>query len=194
MAAGFGNAGQGSNTTFALVRYDLGPGAVTATDLGLAKTASSFTVRAGNNLTYFLTVTNHGGLPAPATVVETLPGAITFRWADRGCNGPPVGSSGTVVCTLGDVAPGASRTVAIGVKARTAGLVTNTATVSTPAIDTQPANDSVSATIVVTAGKSPSDQDKDKDKHDGDKDKDKDDKHKDKDKHDKDKHKDRDDD
>ena len=68
-----------------------------------------------------------------------------------------MGSSGTVICTLGPLPPGAATTVTVTATAQTPGVATNTATVSStgPVADAQPANNTASATVNVTTPPAP---------------------------------------
>jgi len=99
--------------------------------LTIAKTgpATSFT---GRNVTYQITVTNTGDAPATdAAIVDTLPAGTTFRSATN--NGANTGS--TVRWDLGDLAPGASRTVGLTLMSTSVGSKTNRATVSADCAD-----------------------------------------------------------
>ena len=120
-------------------------------DLQLTKTASPAPVVAGDPLTYELTVSNLG--PGPATLVEltdTLPAGVTYQSATP--SGGSCSELGDVVtCDFGTIANGASENVTIVVTApATAGVITNTASVTTGRIDPNSANDSASADTTVT--------------------------------------------
>jgi len=73
-------------------------------DLSITKSASDLTPVAGQQLTYHIAVTNHGpSLANSVTVTDTLPAGVTYLVDDDACvEGPP----GTLVCDLGDIAPG----------------------------------------------------------------------------------------
>ena len=120
-------------------------------DLQLTKTASPAPVVAGDPLTYELTVTNLG--PGPATLVEltdTLPAGVTYQSATPS-GGSCSQAGGVVTCDFGTIANGASDNVTIVVTApATAGVITNTASVTTGRIDPNSANDSASADTTVT--------------------------------------------
>ena len=83
-------------------------------DLSLSKTGPS-TIKAGESLTYEITVTNHGPNTAEnVTVTDTLPSNVTFlaSQSDQSCNL----SGAVVVCTLGTMTKNAQKTVNITVK------------------------------------------------------------------------------
>jgi uncharacterized repeat protein (TIGR01451 family) len=137
-----------------------GDGQVTVTyaqtaDLGLSKGASPNPVKSGKNVTFTLTVHNFG--PADAnnvTVIDTLPAQSQFVSAQTSqgtCTTPAAGQTGTVVCSQGSLASGATSTVQIVVKvvAPKNSTVTNSASVTSTTTDPQPANNSVSAAVTV---------------------------------------------
>ena len=121
------------------------------TDLELSKTVNPDPVVAGNPVTYVLTVNNLG--PGPATQVEltdTLPAGVAYQSATPS-SGSCSESGGIVTCDLGTIANGGSKIVTIVVTApSTAGVMTNTATVTTARIDPNASNDSASADTTVT--------------------------------------------
>jgi len=106
-------------------------------DLGVTKSASA-AAPVGGNITYTLTATNHGPEAAPGVVVrDPLPAGTTFVSATSSA-GTCVS---TVTCSLGTVSSGASVTITIVVKAPpTGGIVPNTATVDSQALDTAASN------------------------------------------------------
>jgi uncharacterized repeat protein (TIGR01451 family)/CSLREA domain-containing protein len=119
------------------------------TDLTLTKEDSPNIVKAGENVTYTLTVSNNGPnassgvglsdpLPSTADLVSASP-------SQGSCTG-----GGTVVCTLGTIAKDESATVTIVARLSTAGSVTNTATVDGTETDTNQANNTASAITIVT--------------------------------------------
>src|SRR5258706_15372425 len=72
-----------------------------AQDLGVPQTGLPQPVGAGTNLTYPITVTNSGALPATAvTLTDTLPSQVTYVSDTGGC----VNSAGVVTCVLGGIA------------------------------------------------------------------------------------------
>ncbi|MCU7811778.1 MAG: DUF11 domain-containing protein, partial [Candidatus Thiodiazotropha sp. (ex Notomyrtea botanica)] len=120
----------------------------TESDLRISLTDSSDPVDAGGNLSLTATITNVG--PADATnVISTiiLDSNLTFvRVVTGNCSE----LSGTVNCTLGDVASGFSSQVSLLVTAPyTAGMLTSTADVSADQVDPLTANNSTSETTSV---------------------------------------------
>ncbi len=110
-------------------------------DLAITKTDSPDPVTAGEQLTWTLSVVNHGPSDATGVVVtDTLPAGVTFVSASSGCTE----SGGTVTCTVGDLADGASATldIVVTVDPSTTGTLTNTASVSADQNDTDTTNDS----------------------------------------------------
>lgn len=124
-----------------------------ATDLALTKTAPAGPLAAGAALAYTLVVTNNGPLASDgAQVVDTLPAGLNFVSA-TGC----VNNAGTVRCAVGPLAVGASRTFTVNTTLAApyngSRPLVNTATVDAPG-DTDPANNSASASTTVTGGTS----------------------------------------
>ena len=114
-------------------------------DLELTKTHDG-TFGVGQPGEYELTVTNHGPSVAsgPLVVVDTLPAGLTFASATgEGWACTAAGPVVTCTYTGADLAVDASTTVTLTVEVGTAaeGEVTNTATVSGPAEDPDPTND-----------------------------------------------------
>jgi uncharacterized repeat protein (TIGR01451 family) len=108
--------------------------------LSITKSAYPIPLPLGQNLTYQITVTNHG--PDPATnviVTDTIPPDMIFISASTGCGE----IAGIVTCNLGTLAPG-SATITIVVRPTKVGSFTNTAT----ATSTQ--SGPVSVTITTT--------------------------------------------
>jgi uncharacterized repeat protein (TIGR01451 family) len=121
----------------------------TCADVSVTKSDTPDPVTVGTNVTYTMTVTNHG--PDIATDVEltdTLPGAVTLVSAT-----PSAGScTGTsiIVCDLGSLANGASATVTIVVGTTAIGTLTNTASVTLAETDTDPSNNVEQERTLVT--------------------------------------------
>ena len=103
----------------------------------------------GANLTYTLKVTNAGPLTAtPATLTDNIPNGATFQSvtpSQGSCSGGAV-----VVCNLGNLNSGSSATVQITVTPLSPGTLTNTASVSAPQGDPNPANNTVVSTTTIT--------------------------------------------
>jgi conserved repeat domain len=142
-------------------------------DLGITKTGPPGPIAAGSNLTYLLTATNNGPNPADNVVInDTLPNGTTFvsltLLSDLGtvlpapvCTTPPVGSAGTVSCSLHLLPNPATNFVnfntavfelTLKVSQLVGGTVTNTATITHLGPDPNPANNSSTASTVVTGG------------------------------------------
>jgi uncharacterized repeat protein (TIGR01451 family) len=118
-------------------------------DLAITKTDSPDPVLAGQTLTYTIGVSNGGPSPATAvTVTDALPSGVSLVSAapSQGtCSGTT-----TVACTLGAVAQGANATVTIMVRPNVAGTISNTVNVTGAETDTNPANNSASASTTIT--------------------------------------------
>jgi uncharacterized repeat protein (TIGR01451 family) len=113
---------------------------VPSADLAISKSDAPDPVVAGATLTYTLLVVNAG--PSDATsvsAVDTLPAGVTFGTAtpNQGTCAPV---AGTVTCALGTIAAGGVATIAITVTPTTAGIISNTATVSAATPDPVPGN------------------------------------------------------
>ena len=120
-----------------------------STDLGVTKSAGAGPFVTGGAAQFTITVSNLGSMTADgATVTDTLPAGMTLVSAtpsQGSCSGTT-----TVTCALGTIAAAGSATVVLNVTLpATPGPVTNTAAVSMTTIDTNPANDSGTATITV---------------------------------------------
>lgn len=115
-------------------------------DIGLLKTVDDAAPNVGSDVTYTLTVTNHG--PSDATGIEVtdhLPAGVSFVSA-----APSQGAydSASGVWTIGALANGASATLAITVHVDQAGSISNTATVThEDQFDPNPTNNSSGTTI-----------------------------------------------
>jgi uncharacterized repeat protein (TIGR01451 family) len=130
---------------------------VSSVDLSVLKSASA-TVTAGQNVTYSITLSNGGpDAAANASVVDTLPPNTSFVSAVQ--NTGPAGScvesvSGQVTCSIANAfANGAtaSFTIVAHVATNTANgtILTNTATTSTSSFDTNPNNNTATASTTV---------------------------------------------
>ncbi len=123
----------------------------TSADLSIVKTHRESNLQAGQTVTFDLAVSNAGPSDAgsPLTVTDTLPGKVRFvsaaaPWSCTASGDPLVGQA--LVCTLtAGLAAGASAptlTVLTSVDPDLpSGVVTNTATVSSPTSDPNPGND-----------------------------------------------------
>jgi uncharacterized repeat protein (TIGR01451 family) len=124
-------------------------------DLRIAKTARPSPATAGAPLFYDIIVTNDG--PSQATnvvVVDTLPAGVDYVTDTDSCVEAP---AGTLTCSLGSIASGASVSFTIRVDvdpglvvaAGGATTITNVATVSSDQQDPDPSDNTVSVTTVV---------------------------------------------
>jgi uncharacterized repeat protein (TIGR01451 family) len=123
----------------------------TPADLSINKTVSPLILLSGvgGTLTYTLTVHNGGpGTATGVTVSDPLASTTTFASASS-TQGSCVQASGTVSCSLGTLANGATATVTIKATATSGGFVTNTATVTGGQTDPNTKNNSDSATAYV---------------------------------------------
>ncbi|MBI3608409.1 MAG: DUF11 domain-containing protein, partial [Nitrospirae bacterium] len=109
-------------------------------DLSITKTDAPDPVLVGQSLTYTLTVHNYGSNSASGvTVSDTLPTTVTFG-SVTASQGTCSMSGGTVTCSLGPMANGATATVTIVVTPLAAGTLSNTAIVSSATSDPVPGN------------------------------------------------------
>src|SRR5262249_45203948 len=117
-------------------------------DLVAAKTASPETIAVGGEVTFTLGVANHGSAEATGVVLrDPLPTGLAVVSLSAGCSGGP-----TLVCTVRGLAPGASRSFTIVVRAEPAAggaTLTNTVTAAADQTDPTPGNDSAQATVRV---------------------------------------------
>jgi uncharacterized repeat protein (TIGR01451 family) len=117
-------------------------------DVSIVKTASP-NPKVGSNLVYGLSVKNNNTTnPATdVTIVDPLPSGVTFvsaTPAQGSCSGTT-----TVTCALGTLAPGQTTTAAIVVQPTSAGSLSNAASVTTSANDTDTTNNSSSVLVNV---------------------------------------------
>ena len=100
----------------------------------------------GRPLRYAISVQNRGPSTASGvTVGDTLPSGVDFISATstRGsCSG-----TRTIVCAVGDLTSGATATVTLTVRPRTAGVVSNRATVRSSTPDPNAANNAATTTV-----------------------------------------------
>jgi uncharacterized repeat protein (TIGR01451 family) len=126
-------------------------------DLAITKSASPNPVLSGNRLTYTLTVSNNGPQDATGiTVTDPLPNSAHFNSVTssqgtcvRSTTTNPLPKAGTVTCSLGNLANGASARITIIVTPTTPGTLTNTARVGGNETDPNPGNNNATATTTV---------------------------------------------
>lgn len=117
-------------------------------DMAIVKTASKPQVAIGETFTYTLQVTNNGPSKATSVAVsDQIPSGLTFVSANPGCTFQPL--NGTVVCALGTMASGATKTITVTVKVdgTANGVISNTATVSAQQTDPDPNNNTSTTTV-----------------------------------------------
>lgn len=104
--------------------------------------------RAGRNFTFKFTVSNTGNAPCSPTVTTPSVAGTQFVSADNGGTSGPTG----VTWSLGQLAPGASKTVSVTVKAVSAGSFTASANAKCDCADQVSASCNVSTTGVPDIG------------------------------------------
>lgn len=116
-------------------------------DLALTGAASAPAAVVGQTATYTFNAVNNGPDAIPTTrITDQLPVGATLVSARPGCTG-----ASTVVCPLGALAPGTAATQALTVRFTAPGASVDKATVGGAPTDPNPANDTVSLPIIVTA-------------------------------------------
>jgi uncharacterized repeat protein (TIGR01451 family) len=127
-----------------------GGGQCPGADLSVAMTATPITTPVGGPLTYNLSVSNAGPSPASNTVLTlTLPSSIVYQGS--------IASQGTVsqlgsvlTFSLGTVPIQGSATISVTAVPTTPGLFTATAVIGSPASDPNPANNTATASVLVS--------------------------------------------
>lgn len=118
------------------------------TDLSVAKTASPTFLTEGNNATYTLSVTNNGGDPDTNVVAtDTLPVGESFVSGDPGCSA----AANVVTCDFGTLGAGAtaSKSYVVHIALGAPRTLVNAASVTGDRPESNPADNSASATITV---------------------------------------------
>jgi uncharacterized repeat protein (TIGR01451 family) len=134
------------------------PGATDPTaDVSVTKEDALDPVQVGDNINWTITVENAGPDAATTvTVSDVMPAGVTYVSAT-----PSTGScseaGGTVTCDLGNLASGATATIAVTATADAAGDVANTATVSNDLTDPNENNNSATETTTVNEPPPPGD-------------------------------------
>jgi uncharacterized repeat protein (TIGR01451 family) len=110
-----------------------------AADLAVTKIDLADPVTAGSNVTYQITVTNLGPDTAVGAVLtDSIPAGTTFVSASAGCSA----AGATVTCNLGDIASPGSVAVNVTVATGAAGIITDTASVTSNTSDPVSGNNS----------------------------------------------------
>ncbi len=128
-----------------------------SSELSISKVDTPDPVVAGANLTYTITATNAGpSVAAAASVGDTLPAGTTFvslaAPAGWSCSTPAIGSGGAISCSAVPFAPGSgvfTLVVAVAPDVAAGTVLSNTATIFSPAVDPVPGNASGTATTTV---------------------------------------------
>ena len=136
-----------------------GAAAGAAVNLGITKTDAPDPVAAGGNITYTIAVNNPlGGSTAPnVSMIDVLSAGTTFQSlsvpAGWTCATPPVGGGGTVSCTRASLPGNTTSTFSLVVRVAPgtpiATVISNTATVASDGIESNPSNNSATATTTV---------------------------------------------
>jgi uncharacterized repeat protein (TIGR01451 family) len=120
-------------------------------DLSITKTDAVDPVIAGSSITYTITVTNPSNADAHAVAVQDPLPAGTSLVSAAGSGWTCTNPSGTVGCTIPAVAANSASAITLVVTApATQGMVSNTATVSSSATDTNLANNSATQATTIS--------------------------------------------
>jgi uncharacterized repeat protein (TIGR01451 family) len=118
-------------------------------DLEIEKTETNDPVILGANITYKIEVENDGpGNATGVVVTDTLPNNVTFVSASPGC----IYGTGTVTCTIGNLANDQEVVRTITVQPQTTGVFTNSASVTGNETDSRLSNNTSSAQTKVLPG------------------------------------------
>ncbi len=124
-------------------------------NLVLSGTSTPSPVLAGADLTYTLTVANHGLIFAnDVSLTDTLPSSVTLEHASASQGFVLSDTGGSIVASLGSILPGSSATVTIVVQTSSSflGTLTDQATVTSAGTDPDPSAESLTLnTLAVTS-------------------------------------------
>ena len=121
-------------------------------NLELVKSDSPDPVPLGEDLTYTLSIANHGPSDASSvTVTDTLPASVEFVSATPS-QGSCLQMAGSVTCDLDEMAEQSSATVTIKVVPTATGTIVNQASVDSPLGDDNPSDNSDTEETVVGPG------------------------------------------
>ena len=141
------------NNPSALSSYSTGQVRVTeAADLSITKIANADIVNVGDNLTYIVTVTNDGDSVAEGVkLIDTLPEGVTLLSSNIT---PTISLDNQLTFNLDDLEKGQTAEVFITITAPTtvptAGIITNTASVTTETYDSDISNNITTLETTVT--------------------------------------------
>ncbi len=127
-----------------------GGGQCPGADLSVTMTANPITTPVGGPLSYALSVSNAGPSPASNTVLTlTLPSSIVYQGSTNSQG--TVSQLGSVLTfSLGTVPIQSNAAIAVTAVPTTPGLFTATAVVGSPAPDPNPANNTATASVLVS--------------------------------------------
>lgn len=115
------------------------------TDLSITNVASANPAELERVFAYNISVTNAGPSAATGVVVtDVLPAGVTF-FSATATQGSCAVASGTMTCQLGSLAAGGSAGVALQVKPRQTGALSNTASIAAATADPNVSNNSATA-------------------------------------------------
>jgi hypothetical protein len=123
-------------------------------DVGVTAAATPGSITAGGAAGYSFMVSDPAPGSGSITFSDTVPSGLTILSAVAGSGSCSVAGD-TVTCTISGLQAGSSAPVAILVSAPNAGVYGDTATVSTPLEDPNPANNAATATLTVSAPAAP---------------------------------------
>jgi uncharacterized repeat protein (TIGR01451 family) len=126
-----------------------------AVDLAVTLTAAPNPVMPGGSLTYTITATNKGTTIADnVTVADALPGSVTFVSCSSIGGGICLGSGNNRQVGFGALLPGTSATITLVTRVNDSTadgtVISDTATITSPATDANPANNSATTTTAVS--------------------------------------------
>jgi hypothetical protein len=119
------------------------------TDLSVSNTADPATTTVGSTVNFNALIKNGGEYDSDAGFSESFAGqdVLSVTPSQGTCQ-----TANTVTCQLGPIQPGGSALVVVKARQQVAGTVSNTATVSSSRADSESANNSATATTVVSPG------------------------------------------
>ena len=130
----------------------------TLADLSITKIVNATSASVGDSILYTINVTNNGPDAAQNVIVaDTLPSEVTYVSDTDTCVEAP---SGTLICSLGDIANGNSISFDITVNATSVGKATNQATVDSDTNDPNEDNNTTESdpTKILPDGTPPNDK------------------------------------
>lgn len=124
-------------------------------DVAIIKTASTLTPKPGEKLTYTITVTNNGPTAASNVVVnDAIPSQLTFNSCSANLGGICSGQGNARTVTFPQLSSNASATITfdttVNASVANATIVANVAAVTTASTDTIAANNTSTATVIVS--------------------------------------------